>query len=104
MSYEAFDKLLENHVLPDRMLNYITNTYIPTIQEIEEADRFLESHNDDQTYFGNYNNLIFLQKKMTKKFRKARKEEEKAATVAADVNEMIKTVEFPDSGKRIIFN
>lgn len=43
------------------MVQYITNSYIPTEEELENASTTVQKSNlNDEHFFGKYNNLIFL--------------------------------------------
>jgi len=60
ISFEDFNDLLDSGFLPGRFKEYSEKTYIPTAEEVENASHKLEKELNNENFFGNYNNLIFL--------------------------------------------
>jgi hypothetical protein len=60
ITYEDFTEILSSKFVPGRFHKYAEKTYIPTAEEYEGASKKLEKELDNQSYFGNYNNLIFM--------------------------------------------
>lgn len=60
ISYDDFVDVLNSKLVPGRFNEYATKTYIPTAEEYEGASKKLEKELNNQDFFGNYNNLIFM--------------------------------------------
>ena len=60
ITYEDFTDVLSSKLVPGRFHEYAEKTYIPTSEEYEGASHKLEKELNNQDYFGNYNNLIFM--------------------------------------------
>jgi len=60
ISYDDFIEILGSKFVPGRFHEYAEKTYIPTSEEYEGASHKLEKELNNQDYFGNYNNLIFM--------------------------------------------
>ena len=124
IDFEAFKSLLGDGFVAGRVGEYCEYTWIPTQEEVEKASHTVHHTQSDKDYFGNYNNLIFLQKKHHAHHRHRRSEaKSKAKTeVKTEVkskskseaktevqtelktnkkeseNEVIDNIEYPDDG------
>lgn len=70
MRYDDFKELISGFQFPGRFNLYIENTFIPTQEEAEEASGRLTEDQKENDYQHNYNNMIFLQKKVKTNFKK----------------------------------
>ena len=75
MNFIEFKEMIESKFTPGRLHDYIEHSYIPTKDEVAAASKKIETILTNESFFGNYNNLIFLQtdkkKKKKKKHRKS---------------------------------
>lgn len=99
INYDDFKALITGIQFPGRFNQMIENTYIPSKEEIEQAAKRLWGDKTEDDYMHNYNNMVFLQKKVRvsslhRKFRKELPEEEPA----------ISDEDFPTEPQRIMFN
>lgn len=62
ISKDKFKEFIESNKVPGRLKDYVTHTYVPTLEEIAKASSMVQNFPQDSSYFGSYNNLIFLQK------------------------------------------
>ena len=70
MDFEGFKAITNSPYIPGRINQYIELTYIPTAEEVETASLKTKESLTDASFFGNYNNLIFLEKKKKTHIRK----------------------------------
>jgi hypothetical protein len=51
----------KKHIMPKKLKVFIEDTYVPEQEEVEESmDHINDVKNEDDQYFNNYNNLLFL--------------------------------------------
>lgn len=57
---DQFKELLDSNMIPGRLGEYCEKTYIPTLEEAENASKKIAKELTNEDFFGNYNNLIFM--------------------------------------------
>ena len=104
INYKHFSELVTSGYIPARINQYCDESFIPTAEEIEKASLKTAIELKDETFFGNYNNLIFLNKKTKTHLRKNKKTDTNTNTNELNEEQILSELEFAKDGRHLIFN